>query len=60
MYVRRQFVLLSCSMRFHSIDITSGKCSYVNVEWASSCISGPVGPHGSSLVASRTLPSMSV
>lgn len=60
LYVRRQFDLLSSSIRFHSMDIISGKCSYVNVEVANSSMSGPVGPHGSSFVASLTFPSISV
>ena len=47
-------LLLSCSSRFHSIPIASGKDSYVKVNEATSCIWAPEGPHGSSLVASRT------
>jgi len=59
LYTLRQFFLFSCSILFHNILITSGKCSYVKVYWDISCIMAPCGPHASSLVASRTRASTS-
>ena len=50
----RQFCLLSCNSRFHSMPTASGKASQANVKEAISCIWAPLGPQGSSFVASRT------